>query len=263
MKLTCICTVYNEESRIVNFLSHATKWADEVIIRDKQSTDRTVEICNSYGVEVIPVPFTDSAHFDPSFIDPASNEWVFLMTASETPTRNLIHQINKLLDERSHELDLVAVPKRLWSFGIHSKQSPWGVSYQPFLMRKGGVIMSAEIHRNFSHAEGRGATIPFDDLTFVDHATHATAEKFLKQHMEYALAEVNSDESTDSINQRCANALLGAFEGVNPGHELWSQRCGWNVYFWSILLLASERCKDHRPLYESISRSIIATDWSD
>jgi len=57
-KITYLMSSFNEESRIRDVLHHAVLWADEVLILDKQSTDRTLEICSGFGprVRVVEIP---------------------------------------------------------------------------------------------------------------------------------------------------------------------------------------------------------------
>jgi len=263
MKITCMITVYNEEARIGNFLEHATKWADEVVVRDKASTDSTVDICRSYGIEPAHVPFSSDGTWEMDTLECANNDWVFYMTASEIPTKKLIDKMRELIETRGDELDLVYIPKVLWSLGICSDKSPWHVSYQPFLINRKRAVISDRIHANFSAPKERTATIEREDGCFVAHLTHTSGEAFLRKHLEYAIHEVNTDESEDMIAARCVSSIVSAFDGVGIGHELWAQKCGWNVYFYSIMLLAAERGKDHVKTYGEIARKLIETNWHE
>lgn len=263
MKITCLVTVYNEERRIGNFLAHATKWADEVVVRDKCSTDATAEICRQYGVDPIQIPFSaDGTQNEREAMESASHDWVFYMTASEIPTKRVIDKARELIASMGDELDMVLVPKILWSLGICSDRSPWHISYQPFLVNRQRVQISDQIHANFSAPKERTGVIQIEDDCFVAHMTHLSGESFLRKHLEYALREVESDEPSQSIIQRCCMNLLSAFKDVAPGDELWAQKCGWNVYFYSIMLMAEERGKDHQKTYDQIAKGMIAKDWS-
>ena len=44
VKISFIVPSYNEAARITPVLEHATRWADEVVVMDKGSTDGTLEI---------------------------------------------------------------------------------------------------------------------------------------------------------------------------------------------------------------------------
>ena len=260
-KITCLLTVYNEESRIGNFLAHATKWADELIVRDKGSTDATVAICEKYGVTPIQIPFSPDGTSEPDCLSIGSNDWVLAMTASNVPTKKLIDECRKIIEEKGDDLDLVQIPKILWSLGICSNESPWYISYQPFLYHRKRVQFSTKIHSNFSAPPERIGKISLVPDCFLAHMTHTSGEAFLRKHLEYAIQEVASDEPYESIVERCCINIATQFKDVHPSHELWAQKCGWNVYFFSIMLLAAERGKNHPKTYDEIAKTLIEKDW--
>jgi hypothetical protein len=214
-----------------------------------------------HGVTPISVPFSADGTWEGDIFDLAANDWCFLMTASEIPTRKVIENARALVDFQGENLDLVMIPKLLWSLGICSPESPWHASYQPFLVHRKRVQMSSRIHENFSAQRERTGLVPIGDGCYVAHMTHTGGEAFLRKHLEYAIHEVDSDESLDSIFKRCCSSITSAFKGVGPGHELWAQKCGWNIYFYSIMLLASERGKDHLATYREIAGQLIESDW--
>src|SRR6266480_2876550 len=93
--ITFTVTVYNEENRIRHVVEHALRWADEVLIINKSSTDKTKDICAEYGdrIRVVDVPFTPKGNDDTvSFSKLARNDWIFFGTASEVPTFQLIER---------------------------------------------------------------------------------------------------------------------------------------------------------------------------
>jgi glycosyltransferase involved in cell wall biosynthesis len=53
IQLTVVIIAYNEEQNITRCLDSIKEIADEIIVVDSYSTDKTVEICKSYGAKVI------------------------------------------------------------------------------------------------------------------------------------------------------------------------------------------------------------------
>lgn len=72
VKISFIVPSYNEAARIGAVLEHATRWADEVVVMDKGSTDGTIEICKKFGdkVRVRTIPFSERGHEKLSEIPP-------------------------------------------------------------------------------------------------------------------------------------------------------------------------------------------------
>ena len=115
-------------------LAHALCWADEVLVINKSSTDRTAEICASHGprVKVVNFPFTEQGDDDvAAYFGHARNDWIFVVTCSEVPTRKVIAAANEILSRTSDDIDLICVPRKIYSFGEHHQTSPWSISYYP------------------------------------------------------------------------------------------------------------------------------------
>ena len=61
MKISAVIITYNEERNIERCLKSLEGVADEIIVVDSFSTDRTAEICQNFGVNFVEHPFADFA----------------------------------------------------------------------------------------------------------------------------------------------------------------------------------------------------------
>ena len=98
--ISVICLVYNEEKRIERFIRSFYEY-DEIIILDKGSTDKTVEIAKRFRVRIINVPYTDKGTVWKAGIDAALFDWVFLLTASDVVHPEFTKRLYKKIDEES------------------------------------------------------------------------------------------------------------------------------------------------------------------
>jgi glycosyltransferase involved in cell wall biosynthesis len=211
VKITFLVPVYNEAARIGAVLEHATRWADEVAVMDKGSTDGTLEICRQFGdrVRVVPIPYSERSHEDftliPSYV---SEGWIFFGTCSEVPTRRLIGQVREALDAKGDQLDLIYVPRFMYFFGVSRAPENGGVSYYPFLFHRDRVVITNDIHDNF-HARDKARTlrIPYADDCCVHHFTHPTVRSFWLSSLTYFDAEVRKEAPPDK-------AIREAFKGI-------------------------------------------------
>lgn len=242
MKLTCIVGVYNEEKRIGNFLSHATKWADEVIVFDKSSTDHTRDIAQAFGARVETIPFSRQGHEDTrDWVKLARNDWIFFMTCGEVPTPELIEKLNATLDSCGDSVDIVEIPKKLYSFGIHDTRSPWSISYQPFCVHRGRAEISNTIHRQYSLKPGRcAARVEYSESCHVLHPTHATVESFVKSHCDYILAEAEAVQDNPQAAFQNAIRMISAFD-FGKAMELTRQALAWRFYWSGVALAAYDK----------------------
>lgn len=94
-KLSATVIVLNEEKKIGPCLQSLKKVADEIIVVDSLSTDRTREVCVSYGVTVIEQPFLGYIEQKNFALSKASHKHVLSLDADEALSDELIKSILK------------------------------------------------------------------------------------------------------------------------------------------------------------------------
>jgi len=265
-KLTCLAGTYNEAARLPSFLTHATRWADEVVIVDKASTDATAAIASAAGATVHHRPFTPQGHEDMrDRIHCATHDWVFLMTPGEVPTRELITRVRAALDAHGGTVDIITIPKKLYSFGIHDPASPWSIGQQPMLIHRQRAEISNQVHANFRLRPGRQAlNIPYSETCHVYHPTHATAESFIRTHTDYILAELAGCPNPAELYERAMQMVKSqTFGGHKPA--LRGQQCAWIFYWMGCALAAWEKQQGHDipAAYARHTRELLARDWGE
>jgi len=100
MKLSLCIAVYNEEKNLHYPMDSAIDIADEVIIVDGGSTDKTVEIAKSYGKKVKVIDAENLTMFHKNkqrAIETAKGEWVLQLDADEELSEDLKKEILNLL----------------------------------------------------------------------------------------------------------------------------------------------------------------------
>ncbi len=97
-KLTVIVPCKNEEHNIGECIAGFREIADEIIIADSGSTDRTLDIVHRVGgCKVIEREYRTSGDFKNWAIPQAENEWILLVDADERVTPKLANEITRLL----------------------------------------------------------------------------------------------------------------------------------------------------------------------
>ena len=98
-KITAIIPTFNEEVHIKEAIE-SVLWCDEIIVVDSFSTDKTVEIVQSYPqVRLLQRQYEHSASQKNWTIPQASHPWVFLLDADERPTPELVEEIKGILKQ--------------------------------------------------------------------------------------------------------------------------------------------------------------------
>lgn len=94
--LSVIILTFNEEHNIADCLE-SVRWADEVIVVDSESTDRTVEIAQQYTPHVFIQPWLGYSGQRNFGLSKASGDWVFFLDADERVTPELRDSIQEVL----------------------------------------------------------------------------------------------------------------------------------------------------------------------
>jgi glycosyltransferase involved in cell wall biosynthesis len=95
-KLSVVIITYNEERNIGRCLESVKDVADEIVVVDSLSEDRTVEICESFGAKVISHPFEGHIRQKNFAISQATYPHQLSLDADEALTDELKNQIIKV-----------------------------------------------------------------------------------------------------------------------------------------------------------------------
>ncbi|MBX4205583.1 glycosyltransferase family 2 protein [Candidatus Microgenomates bacterium] len=104
-KLSVVLAVRNEEENIGRCLEAVKNIADEIVIFDEHSTDKTVEICKKYGAKIFEEPHHENFHITKQkAIDTATGDWVLQLDADEVVTPQLAEEIKSLINMTNEEI---------------------------------------------------------------------------------------------------------------------------------------------------------------
>jgi glycosyltransferase involved in cell wall biosynthesis len=139
----------NEEKKIGDCLE-SVKWADEIIVVDSGSTDRTVEIAKRYTDKVFIRKWEGYAPQKQFAIDQATCDWILSLDADERVSPELKDEILKILESET-EFDGFYIPRRNFFLGKWIKSCGWYPNYQLRLFKKGKAkVTQRKVHENLS-----------------------------------------------------------------------------------------------------------------
>ena len=99
LPLTALIITYNEEGNMASVLENLN-FANEILVVDSFSTDRTIEIASTFkNVKVIQHPFKNYAEQRNYAISLASNPWLLFLDADERLTPALMKEIAQILQQ--------------------------------------------------------------------------------------------------------------------------------------------------------------------
>jgi|SRR5579859_938585 len=109
LKLSVVLATHNEEKNIVRCLESVKGLADEVIIVDGESTDKTVDLAKKMGARVIETTNKTNFHINKQMaMDQAKGDLVLQLDADEVIDKELYHFILELKKSPDKENDISA-----------------------------------------------------------------------------------------------------------------------------------------------------------
>ncbi len=104
-KLTVALATYNEESNLSECLESVKDLANEIVIVDGSSTDRTIEIARKFDSKIVITNNPPIFHINKQkALDLATNEWILQLDADERVSPKLAQEIKKVIDMSDEEL---------------------------------------------------------------------------------------------------------------------------------------------------------------
>jgi len=100
----------NEEHNLIPCLESVHGWADEIIVVDDESTDKTVEIAGKYTDKIFHRKMDNEGTHRNWAYAKAKNEWVFSLDADERATEELKKEIDEILPKA--EFDAYTMPRK-------------------------------------------------------------------------------------------------------------------------------------------------------
>src|ERR1700720_3613154 len=155
MRITAAIITFNEAEHI-RAACESVAWADELIVVDSQSTDRTREIAAECGARVINQPWPGFAAQKQFATDQASQEWVFSLDADERASEELRTSIHKLREKNHDQLaDGYLIARRSHYMGRWIRGGGWYPDRQLRLFRKSlGRWEGPHIHESVKMSSG-------------------------------------------------------------------------------------------------------------
>ncbi len=144
----CLITL-NEERNLPRALRSLEGVADEIIVVDCGSQDRTQEIARAYKAKAIIREWTDFAQQKNFAAASASGDWILSLDADE----ELSHELQQSLLAWKHqepEFPVYEVARRAWYLGGWIKHSGWYPDYQRRLYQRDVASFQGIVHESLA-----------------------------------------------------------------------------------------------------------------
>jgi glycosyltransferase involved in cell wall biosynthesis len=201
MKISVVISALNAEKVIEDCL-RSVEFADEIILLDNSSTDKTAEIARKYTSKIF------KQENDPNSIDiqknfgfkKAKNEWILSIDADERVSPELREEIKQILDDGSLVLGAPGtnhqeqkpvngywIPRKNIIFGKWIQHTGWYPDPQLRLFRKDkGSFEEKYVHAPLK-LQGEAGRL----TNHIIHENYQSIEQFIKRTTTYAKSEAD------------------------------------------------------------------------
>lgn len=155
VEISACIIAFNEEENIAEAIK-SISWANEIIVVDSESTDRTREISEKLGAKVIVQKWAGFAKQKQFAVDSCSHDWVFSLDADEVVSdalRNEILQLKNL--NKTPKFDGFKISRLSHYMNKPIRHCGWYPDWQlRFFNRKKGEWEKVPIHESFVMDKG-------------------------------------------------------------------------------------------------------------
>jgi len=182
-KISVVINTLNEEKNLPRALSSVKGFADEIIVVDMKSDDKTVEIAKKAGAKVY-------QHKRENYVEPARNYaiekakggWILILDADEELPKSLLKKLKKIIKKPA--ANYYRLPRKNIVFGKWIKHSRWWPDYNIRFFQKGFVSWSEVIH-SVPTTQGKGLDLPDKENLAILHHNYSSINQYLERMNRY------------------------------------------------------------------------------
>ena len=226
-KISAVINALNTEDSIERTLK-SVGWADEIVVVDDGSTDKTLDILSELKVKSKKLKVYH--HKGVGYVEPArnfaiskaSNEWILVVDTDEEISESLVQRLEEI-SEKMAAIEYVEIPRKNIIFGKWMKASMWWPDYNIRFFKKGQVKWSNKIHHD-PEVSGQGLKLEAEEKYAIIHYHYESVSQFLERLNRYT--DIQAKElMADGVKfewRFLLNKPLGEFLGryfANRGFE--------------------------------------------
>ena len=249
--ISVVVNTRNEERRLGYALRSVRGWADDIVVVDMASTDRTVEVARSFGARVF-------AHEPTGFVEPARafacaqarGDWLLVLDADELVPLPLSLPLRAIAAH--DQADVVRIARVNSIFAAPVLHSGWNPERdrQVRFWKAGAVTLPDAIHGHATPRSGaRLLDLPYRDGAALVHLSHVDVAAFLDRLNAYTSVEAEQAFARGERTRPARALAAAAREWLARYLRHGGFRDGWRGFHLA-LLMAGYRLATHAKLAE-------------
>lgn len=191
-KISVVISAFNEEKNITECLESVKKIADEIIVVDNTSVDKTVHVAKKYGAKIYKQPNHLMLNINKNYgFSKATSEWILNLDADERLTSELIDEIkNWKLEIKNSDVVAYWISRKNIIFGKWIQSDMWWPDYVLRLFRKeNGKFPTKHVHE-YIQVDGQTSYLKFPLL----HNSYSSISQYINK-----LEKIYTENEVDNM----------------------------------------------------------------
>jgi glycosyltransferase involved in cell wall biosynthesis len=158
---------FNEEMNIKSCIESIHETADEIIVLDSFSTDKTLEIASQFlKVKIFTNEFKGHIEQKNKAIDLCSGTWILSIDADERISPSLNKEISSILSKNEFEIKGYKIPRLTFHLGKFIKHGGWYPLKRYRFFQKGYAKWTGENPHDIVQINGKGSSLNGDIIHY-------------------------------------------------------------------------------------------------
>lgn len=159
-EISVVLATFNEEENLLDCLESVKDLADEIIIVDGGSIDKTIEIAKKFGAKIKITNNPAIFHINKQkAIDMATKDWILQLDADERVTQELAEEIKEVLVTKVSDINGYWISRKNWFLGRFLTKGGQYPDYTLRLYKNGkGSLPQKSVHEQ-AIVEGETANL--------------------------------------------------------------------------------------------------------
>lgn len=186
-RISVVINTYNEEKQLAKCLTSVKDFADEIVVVDMHSVDKSREIAEKCGAKIY--DFKRLSYVEPArnfAIHKATGEYILLLDPDEIVPKSLAGKLREIAEKA--EVQYVRIPRKNIVFGKWMEHSRWWPDYLIRFFKKGTVVWSDEIHST-PVTTGKGIDLEAVETLAIEHYNYESVEDYLVRLNRYTTVQ--------------------------------------------------------------------------
>ena len=236
--ISCFVVAYNRDQLIETCLRGA-RFADQLIVIDKSSTDNTATIAQRLADQVITVPWSPTVEATRALaLSHCVHDWILCLDDDEILSPDAVRYLHgRHFDQQA---DVHYIPLKHYILGRFDPRAYYWPEHHPRFFRRGAVEFRPVVHGGLHVRSEKTAWIPADSGICIHHLSNADVAGWIEKTNRYTASPTRvrvEDDHTD----------LAAFAHARIDHWISrTQEAGTDQYPASVALL--------RAIYDIVDR---------